>query len=32
MTDVDRELPELIDLLVVTVEAGLGFSGSAGRG
>jgi tight adherence protein C len=28
MAEVDLELPELIDLLVVTVEAGLAFSGS----
>jgi tight adherence protein C len=28
MDDVDRALPELIDVLIATVEAGLGFAGS----
>lgn len=28
MDNVDRDLPELIDLLIATIEAGLGFAGS----
>jgi tight adherence protein C len=28
MDQVDRDLPELIDLLIATIEAGLGFAGS----
>ena len=28
LEQIDRELPELVDLLVVTVEAGMGFAGS----
>jgi tight adherence protein C len=28
LDEIDKELPELIDLMIATVEAGLGFSGS----
>ena len=30
MDDIERELPELIDLLIATVEAGMGFTASLG--
>jgi tight adherence protein C len=28
MTEIDRDMPELVDLLIVTIEAGVGFSGA----
>jgi tight adherence protein C len=30
LEDIDKELPELIDLLIATVEAGMGFGGALG--
>ena len=30
MEDIDKELPELIDLLIATIEAGMGFGGALG--